>query len=336
MGVIKKRLHSNDQDLHCTLAGATGTATVDGHPLLASTSDDPFTTRSRLVVVAPSQGYKFIATQIESLPGSEALEFNYMHGRGVNERGFAYTWSGALPNPEHEPDYSQAHGLSFQQFGHLLLNSAQSLDEAIELLETNPRAIHGNFLFADAQGEVALVEVSTLSMNVETRIRDGWLGRTNHWISPQMVKIGRYSGDKDSSMVRLERITDLLEEGSGRIDVEFLARCFQDHATLEKTGWSICAHGHKGSPGEICNGTVSAEIIQPTERTLHYCYGWPCGGQVDYPDEQVYQDRSWGYYLPFRLDDLEPGEYGTMDGRLTPLGIQYLAPGLARVPNKLS
>ncbi|MCH8224013.1 MAG: hypothetical protein IH868_11450 [Chloroflexi bacterium] len=58
---------------------------------------------------------------------------------------------------------------------------------------------------------------------------------------------------------------------------------------------------------------------------MHYCYGWPCGGSVDYPDEQVYQDRSWGQYLSFRLEDLEPGEYVTVDGRLTPLAVRYLA-----------
>jgi len=333
---MKAWLHSNEKNLHCTLAGATGTATVDGHPLIASTSDDPFTIRTRLVVVAPSQGYKFIATQIDSLPGTAIVEFQHMHGRGVNERGFAYTWSGAPPNPEHEPDYSQAYGLPFQQFGRLLLSGAQSVNEAIELLKSNPRAIHGNFLFADASGEVALVEVSTHSLNVETRIHDGWLGRTNHWISPQMARIGHYSGDKDSSTVRLDRIRALLEEGSGQLDVEFLARCFRDHATLEKTTWSICAHGHNGSPDGICSGTVSSEIIQPAARTMYYCYGWPCGGQVAYPDAQLYQDRSWGYYLPFHLDDLEPGEYVTMDGRLTPLGIHYVAQGVARVPNKPS
>jgi len=53
---------------------------------------------------------------------------------------------------------------------------------------------------------------------------------------------------------------------------------------------------------------------------------------VDYPGEQLYQDLSWGQYLTFRLDDLEPGEYVTADGRLTPLAIRYLAQRQVRAP----
>ncbi len=51
---------------HCTLAGATGSATRDGRPLIGGTSDDPFTIRTRLLVVAPPDGARFVATQIVS------------------------------------------------------------------------------------------------------------------------------------------------------------------------------------------------------------------------------------------------------------------------------
>ena len=40
---------------------------------------------------------------------------------------------------------------------------------------------------------------------------------------------------------------------------------------------------------------------------MNYCYGWPCGGTVDYPEDQVYQDRSWGKYLAFDLEKLDAG-----------------------------
>ena len=51
---------------NCTIAGATGSSTADGHPIIAGNSDDPFTTRTRLVVVHPDDGYRFVATQIVS------------------------------------------------------------------------------------------------------------------------------------------------------------------------------------------------------------------------------------------------------------------------------
>jgi len=201
-------IRRNFQNLYdnCTTAGATGSASFDGNSIIGSTSDDPFTTRTRLVVVSPNNGRKFIATQIISGDTSKIPDFNNMHTRGLNDKGFAYTWSAAGPNPAIEPVSSQAIGVPFYQFGQLLLSEADSVEDAIELLESFPRAIHGNFLFADSSGEIALIEVSTRSLNIETRTTDGWIGRTNHWISEQMVNISQKPHVSDSTMVRFERI----------------------------------------------------------------------------------------------------------------------------------
>ena len=319
---------SNFQNLYdnCTIAGATGSASFDGNSIIGSTSDDPFTTRTRLVVVSPKNGHKFIATQIVSGDTTKIPDFNNMHTRGLNDKGFAYTWSAAGPNPDIEPISSQAIGIPFYQFGQLLLSEADSVEDGIGLLESYPRAIHGNFLFADSDGEIVLIEVSTHSLNIETRITDGWIGRTNHWISERMSNIGQIPQVTDSTEVRFERILKLMNERKGKVDSSFLELCFSDHATLNDTGWSICAHGHTRNPNrEGRGGTVSSEIILPSKGVMNYCYGWPCGGNVDYPEDQVYQDRSWGKYLSFDLEKLDAGEYVTVDGRLTPLAICYLA-----------
>ena len=323
--MIKRRNFQNFYD-NCTTAGATGSASFDGNSIIGSTSDDPFTTRTRLVVVSPRNGHKFIATQIVTGNTSKIPDFNNMHTRGLNDRGFAYTWSGAVPNPDIEPISSQAIGIPFYQFGQLLLSEADSVEDGIGLLESYPRAIHGNFLFADSVGEIALIEVSTHSLNIETRITDGWIGRTNHWISERMSKIGQIPQVTDSTEVRFERILTLMNERKNKVDLSFLEACFRDHSTLNDTGWSICAHGHTRNPNrEGRGGTVSSEIILPSKGVMNYCYGWPCGGNVDYPEDQVYQDRSWGKYLSFDLEKLDAGEYVTVDGRLTPLAICYLA-----------
>jgi hypothetical protein len=54
----------------CTIGAATGSATRDGDPLVFSNSDDPFATRTRLSVVEPKSGFRFIGTQIVSPPPS--------------------------------------------------------------------------------------------------------------------------------------------------------------------------------------------------------------------------------------------------------------------------
>ena len=97
-------------DDNCTIAGATGDATVDGRPVIASNSDDPFTTRTWLVVVEPSDGERFIATQIVSPSNGSPVSFDRMHTRGINAQGFAYTWSAVRPDLEHEPDSESAFG----------------------------------------------------------------------------------------------------------------------------------------------------------------------------------------------------------------------------------
>ena len=162
-------------------------------------------------------------------------------------------------------------------------------------------------------------------MHVETRTSDGWIARSNHWVSEEMGYKGRSSGDQSSSGVRLARATELMGNGAGRIDVPYLSELYRDHDTLSDTGWSICAHGHTKSAEGDRSGTVSSEILEPTTRTFNYCYGWPCGGKPEYDTEQQYQEFSWGNYLPFKLDYMEAGEYVSPYGRLTPLAVKYLA-----------
>ncbi len=315
---------THDTDGHCTLAGATGSATLDGAPLIGGTSDNPFTTRTRLLVSHPAQGAKFIATQIQSsTPQAEAI-FEGMYTRGVNSYGFAYTWSSAEPDPQHEPTFDMASGTTFKEFGELLLTQATSVNDAVDMLESNARAIHGNFLLTDSSGSIGLVEVSTRSIHLETLMVNGAVGRTNHWISPRMSRISPIPDPLGSSAIRLQRITDLMANGDGKIDINYLWKCFSDHATLDTTGWSICAHGiHRGS-ADSGGGTISSEIMDPVNQVLYYCYGWPCGTSSVDASWQHLQERSWGEYIGFKLNDLVPGEYVTSDGRLCPTAVRYI------------
>jgi len=300
----------------CTIGSATGSATASGAPIVFSNSDDPFSTRTRLVVEQPSEGYRFIATQIISPP--PPVSFNLMHTRGLNEAGFAYTWAYVMPKSE--PSDREAVGIPLYQFGKLVLSEARTIDDALAILERYPRAYHGNYLFADASGEIALVEISTRTYHVETRTSDGLIARSNHWISAAMTPLGQDIAG-ESSLHRYQRATELINAMRGRIDVAAFSEITSDHGGRDDVGYSICAHGSPTRWG----GSVSSEIIEPRLGRFWYCYGWPCGGEVDDADGQLYQERSWGAYLPFDLAELEPGEYVTTDGRLTALGIRTLA-----------
>jgi hypothetical protein len=313
----------------CTIAAATGNATRDGVPLLMSTSDDPFATRTRLVVEQPPDGFRYIATQIISPP--PVVSWSNMHTRGLNEMGLGYTWS--YVTPADEPTDATAVGVPYYQWGNLVLSQASRIDQVLALLERYPRAFHGNYLFADASGEICLVEVSTQSLRVVQRTRDGFIGRTNHWTEGNSFQDESIACD---SRHRGDRIQQLLAEQAGSIDRDrFMAIC-RDHAGRDDPAirHSICSHGHDGQ-GDEWFGTVSSEVIEPRSGTLWYCYGWPCGETPVAAERQPLQDRSWGSYLPFRLSDLEAGEYVTTDGWLTPRALGSLARQLSaesRVP----
>jgi len=304
----------------CTIGGATGGATRDGDPIIFSNSDDPFMTRTRLVVVEPANGYKFIAAQIISPP--PPASFNMMHTRGLNAAGLAYTWASVAPRTE--PTSEEAIGIPYNQFGHLVLSEARTVSDVIEILDRYPRAYHGNFLFADAEGTVALIEISTQSFHVETCVTDGAFARTNHWISDRMVSIGTDRVGQ-ASLERYERACALIAAQAGAINKDSFSLITADHHGLDASGFSICAHGNAPGPRHRRGGTVSSEISEPRKGRFWYCYGWPCGSTPEDPDLQICQDRSWGTYLPFDLADLEAGEYVTTDGRLTARAIKYIA-----------
>jgi acyl-CoA:6-aminopenicillanic acid acyl transferase len=304
----------------CTIAAATGSATVEGQPLLMATSDDPFATRTRLVV-EEGPGRRLLATQIVSPP--PMVSWSNMHTRGVNDAGFAYVWS--YVTPVHEPTDETAIGIPYYQWGRQVLAEAARIDDALDLLDRHPRAFHGNFLFADASGEICLVEVGTRSLHVAERTRDGAIGRTNHWTSEQGKSV-EDAALACSSRHRFERVNELLSEAYGRIDRETLMAICRDHAGRddEAIGYSICAHG-RPEQGASWFGTVSSEVIEPATRTLWYCYGWPCGEAPAAPARQPLQEHSWGAYLRFDLDRMASGVHVTTDGRLAGAGWRYLA-----------
>ena len=82
---------------------------------MMSTSDDPFATRTRLVVEHPKGGYRYIATQIVSPP--PMVSWSNMHTRGLNETGLCYTWS--YVTPADEPTDATAVGVPYYQWGNL-------------------------------------------------------------------------------------------------------------------------------------------------------------------------------------------------------------------------
>ena len=107
---------------------------------------------------------------------------------------------------------------------------------------------------------------------------------------------------------------------------------------LPSHGFSVCNHGTfgPGAPaGAVAFGTVSAEILDPSTRTLWYCYGWPCGERSAAAD-QPFQEQSWGRFRPFTLDRLPAGAMTTIEGELTPEAAGVMDMDTTIVPDRSS
>ena len=137
---------------------------------------------------------------------------------------------------------------------------------------------------------------------------------------------------------RLQAAATRLAAIGERAQLEDVAAVLADHEGADHVpaagewvfpsqGFSICNHGTFGAAAadgsRVGFGSVSGEILDPATRTLWYCFGWPCGGRPQFAD-QPYQERSWGYFLPFCVDELPAGEMTTIYGDVLPAAQKYL------------
>ena len=317
----------------CTLMGANGTATKDGNVYLASTSDNPYIQgpRNQVYFTIPKTGYKFVHTPlpIQDPPGHY---FDVGSDRGMNETGFSWTRAWVVPNEPEAPNKMSSVDW-FLKMG----STVATVDDAIKFVQDNPKGIgdQGNYIFADAQGNMAAVEVGYQTVNVVKKWSKGDKGitaRANRWDSEKMqpLDIGDTADEHDheyfvSTSFRVPRAMELLNGGAGKIDVPMLKAFLADNANRDKkpmgdTGFSISNHGETG-------GTVAAEVFDISNRTFWFTYGWPDGdAKSSNPSFDGANKNTWGAWLPFVLSEMtEEGYYTDWNGNITPLGARYLA-----------
>lgn len=330
----------------CFLIGATGDGvTKTGEALIGSVSDDPYDVRTFVRVVNPENAQSHIGTELISTSEHTLSERGYFAStgettRGVNQSGLSFTCAMVFETetPNLPSPYRPLCDLT-----HDLMVRCNSVSDAITLLEmaagTEPPV---SILLADANGDLAQLEIGSFGVSVNhhfTRTQPGMVFAVNCYLSPKLAPQNAAKAaiedERNNNRARRHRGKQLAEAERGKLDVPAFARILSDHANEDRDplnnpllpawGYSICNHGtrHRESypPEDLPWGTVSAEILQPSTRTLWYAYGWPCGRAPEYGD-QLYQDRSWGEFLPFSLretkwDDQEIIELTTAAGELT-------------------
>lgn len=321
----------------CFLIGVTGKAyTIDGESLLGSISDDPYDVRTFVRSQNP-QGYmahvgtELIATRPPSFAERGFFCQNGETSRGVNAAGLAFTCAMLF---EDEKQQKFPNRVSFSLLTKQLMEQCHSVDEAIALFKS-AGAVNPPFsiLLADRFGAIAHLEAGSFGVEVinhYSKERSGAVFAVNCYQSKKSISFNDPKAAADNPINnnggRLKRGQELCEKWKGKIDIDKIAQILSDHANrerdpqtnplLEAWGFSICNHGTRRqsdtSAQSLPWGTVSAEILQPSTKTLHYCYGWPCGEKPKFGD-QLYQENSWGAFRPFTIgDDVPPAHMKIM------------------------
>jgi predicted choloylglycine hydrolase len=178
---------------------------------------------------------------------------------GLNEKGLAIAMTGV-------DSHGNKPGISFVLAVRCVLDKCATVKQGINVLSTAHLTSTHNFLLADSENEMAVVE--TAPERVKTRKpKDGesFIVCTNHFIHPEMTEKEDIKTRCWDSVPRYERIHQLLKDRKGRIDVRTAQEILSDH-----TGY-VCSHQQK-----LKLGTIWSIIARLKQLQLLRAEGQPC------------------------------------------------------------
>lgn len=307
----------------CFLIGVTGEEfSSEGDALLGSVSDDPYDVRTFMKFVRSQNVLPHIGTELMSTSEHTLTERGYFARpgettRGINEAGLAFTCAMVIENESFE---KSGDSTPYADITESMMKSCKTVTEAIDLFQSkgtvNPAY---SVLLADANGDLAHMEVGNFGVAVNHHYSSrnpGAVFAVNCYLSKTLVNYNAphtlINDTQNNNKARRDRGKQLASEFKGELDVGTMARLLSDHKNrdrdpmtnpiLEAWGYSICNHGTRKSetyPHEdLPWGTVSAEIMQPSQKLFWYAHGWPCGQKPEYGD-QIFQENSWGKFVAF-------------------------------------
>ena len=146
---------------------------------------------------------------------------------------------------------------------------------ALSYLQMMPRLGRNNLILADAEGHLAVFE-NAYSRSSVLEADNGFLIATNHFNSLALKDC--FVDTEPAPLLgntfhRYQKVKQALTTSLGRIDLDFAKRLMSAH---DGPLASICRHPIP----EAHASTISATILLPVQRRIHFCHGQPC--QTEY------------------------------------------------------
>lgn len=239
----------------CTTFAVSGKVTTSGAPILGQNSDLPALYK-KVGVVVESKYNNSPATLMLTPAG----QISYI---GMNDEGMAI---GA--------NFLECKGWKIGFPRYLLSKLAltkSNVEDATKLIESVDRASSRNLIMVDKND--GMIDLETIPGEIgKLRDEDGILTHSNHFVSKELLhKEEKQGEDLLNSEVRLNRISTLLKQNTGRIDVEKVIEIFRDRENFPHT---LCRE-----PGDFTSSsdamTIASVIAEPTKGKLWVAMGPP-------------------------------------------------------------
>jgi isopenicillin-N N-acyltransferase-like protein len=239
----------------CSQVAVTGDVTASGKLLIGKNEDGGAWERDEYVHVKiePKKGHKFITLIFPGRVGACI---------GLSETGLSYAQSSAGV----EGDMGM--GWPMLILFRLMMERCNTIDDALDFISAHNYARLGiNLLLGDRKGNVVLVE-KTHSHQAERYPEDGILIGVNVFLTEGLRPLWtkKMVPNIKDSVLRIERILELLELQKGKIDHETLKNILRDHKNGEN---SICSHGG-------WRPTSSSYVYDPQSLRIQIAEGLPC------------------------------------------------------------
>ncbi len=242
----------------CSTFVATKEATANGKTIVGRNTDysgiEGWPKYQTIFFVEPEDGFKYV--QI----GTAGI---IMWAPGMNENGMVVTAHYMIY------DDIKPNGWSIAAFTDELLRKTENLDDAINILNNNPRGASCGFVVTDGKNKDAFAaEVSTGKTTIR-RLEENKVIMTNFAVSDEKREIDFVSkyNLNEGSPGRYLRLTQLIKENYGKIDPSLAAEFMGDHIRIttntERNAYGILA----------VNDNVNSMVFSPEELKLWVASG---------------------------------------------------------------
>ncbi len=185
---------------------------------------------------------------------------------GLNENGLAVAISFVGPTRV-EP------GVNFPIAVRCVLDKCSNVEEAVKILLNTKFSTTNNYLLADREGRMGVVEASPGKVKVRGRATgQSYLVATNHFVHPEMLEMEDKARRDPTTLSRYSAISTALEQQHGQIDVGAAQKILSSH------DGSVCSHME-----DMQLGTLWSVIATLKRPQLYRSEGNPCrvGYQLD-------------------------------------------------------